>query len=306
MKHRFCFFASLFITLNTLSADLDSGDYGSEQMESVEGKGSPFRIDLRTDFIGESKTTNDLYRGEKLHYSESQADISGVFYYDADNHEALLAQFGFNSTQLYWQENPLFDQRYFNNYIFALTGVTQRLCGWTWQAYASMNMDSKNVGLNNFTTYDLIMWGKYQYTNNINVHVGFLGWTGLKIDKILPILGFDWTFCDKWTINAIFPINVSVIYAINDRWNVTAAGRFFWNRHRIQKDELLTEGIWEYRNSGAELGVNYFLHNLATVNLHVGYAFGGNVQLSNKNHKHTKKYEFESAPYAGGEISVNF
>ncbi len=117
--------------------------------------------------------------------------------------------------------------------------------------------------------------GEYDYSKNIGVHVGFLGWTGLKIDKILPILGFDWTFCEKWTLNAVFPVNVSLVYAYNDKLSFAAAGRFFWNRHRIEKHALLSEGIWEYRNSGAELAVNYALKNFAALNLHAGYTFGG-------------------------------
>lgn len=307
MKHRFCFFASIFIAFSTLSADVDSGDYGSEKIENLRERPTPFKIDLRTDVIGEADTTSGkLFKGEKLHYSESQADISGVFYYNECHKEALLAQFAFNSTGLYWSENPLYQQKYFNNYCFALAGVTQRLCGWTWQGYASINMDSKNVGLNNYSTYDLLMWGKYDYNDYVGVHVGFMGWTGLKIDKILPILGFDWTFCDKWTVSAVFPINISVIYAYSDCLNFTAAGRFFWNRHRLDENSRIPEGIWEYRNAGAELGVNYIWRQLVNLNIHAGWTFGGNVRISNKNHKHTRKYEFDGAPYVGGEASVRF
>lgn len=307
MKYRFCFLVTSILTaFSTISADVDSGDYGSEQMANLDEKPTPFKLNFRTDFIGEAETKNGFYRKEKLHYSESQVDISGVFYYNACHKEALAAQVAYNVTQLYWKENPLFDQRNFNNIGIAIGGVSQRLCGWTWQAYAALNMDSKNAGLNNYTTYDLLLWGKYNYRDNIGVHVGFLGWTGLKIDKILPILGFDWTFCDKWTVNAVFPLNISVVYAYSDTLSVTAAGRFFWNRHRIEKHALLSQGVWEYRNSGIELGANYAYRNLASLNVHAGYAFGGNVKLSNRNHKHTRKFEFDGSPYVGGELAIHF
>lgn len=306
MKHKLHYFASLMLIARALSADVDSGDYGSEKIADLEEKPTPFKFDVRTDYIGSSDTKNGFFQGEKLHYGESQADISGVFYYNPCFKEALAAQVSFNNTQMYWSENPLFDQKNFNNLSIAAGGVTQRLCGWIWQGYAAINMDSRNIGLNNYTTYDLMLWGKYKYTKNLGVHVGFLGWTGLKIDKILPILGFDWTFCDKWTLNAVFPINVSLTYAFNESWSVAAAGRFFWNRHRVGKDELLSEAVWEYRNSGVELAVNYAMKNFATLNLHAGWSFGGNVYLSNKNHKYTHKYEFDGAPYAGGEIAIQF
>lgn len=308
MKHRLCFFITGFVTaLSTLSADVDSGDYGSEQMADLKDKPTPFKFDVRTDIIGPAKTTTKGFRhGEKLHYNESQADLSAVFYYDECHKEALAVQVGFNNTQLYWDHNPSFDQKNFGNLGVVLGGVTQRLCGWTWQAFASLNMDTRNLGINNYSTYDLLLWGKYGWRDDINVHVGFLGWTGLNIDKILPILGFDWTFCDKWQLNAVFPINISLIYTINDSFNIAAAGRFFWNRHRIEKSAFLSEGIWEYRNSGAELALNYALRNFVTLNVHGGYTFGGNVKISTKNHKHTKKYRFDGAPYVGGELAIHF
>ncbi len=109
--------------------------------------------------IGDSNTTNGFYKGEKLRYSESQADISAVFYYDACHKEALAAQVSFNATELYWKHNPLFEQKFFNNLGVSVGGVTQRLCGWTWQGYAAINMDYRNIGINNYTTYDILLWG---------------------------------------------------------------------------------------------------------------------------------------------------
>lgn len=308
MNRKICFYlASLFTVSQALFADVDSGDYGSEKMEDLTEKPTPFRVEFRTDVLGPAKTTTKGYlHDQKLHYSESQADISAVFYYDPCHKEALLVQVGYNVTQLYWGRNPTFDQKNFGNIGVALAAVTERLCGWTWQAYASLNMDNQYPGLNNYTTYDLLLWGKYAWRNNINVHVGFLGWTGLRIDKVLPILGFDWTFCDKWQINAVFPINVSLLYNYSDNFSVALAGRFFWNRHRIEKDAYLSQGIWEYKNAGIELGANYAFRNRLTLNVHAGYATGGNVQLSTKNHRHTKKYRFDDSPYAGGEVSFNF
>ncbi len=307
MKNRiYIILSTLALSLNTLSADIDSGDYGSEQMAQVDGKGSPFKIDFRGDWIKPVKTKNGYLKGDLLHYDEFQADVSGVFYYNECHKEAIGAQLSFNSTSLYWNDNPYYDQKRFNNFGIVIGGVTNRLCGWTWQGSLAANMDTKHLNFGDYTTYDILLWGRHDWRKNIGVHVGFIAWSGLKIDKILPVLGFDWTFCEKWRLNAIFPINVSLVYSFNECLSVSAAGRFFWNRHRIEEDALLSRGIWEYKNGGAEIAVNYALGKWLTVNLHGGYTLGGNVKLSNMNHKHTQKYEFGGSPYAGGEIAVKF
>jgi len=308
MKQKIRFFITILLTVfSALSADVDSGDYGSEKMEDISEQSSPFKIELRTDVFGPAKTTTKGYLHKKnLHYNESQADISAVCYHDPEYNEAVSVQLGYNITQLYWKNIPTFDQKTFGNVQVGVGFFTERLCGWAWQVYTSLNMDNKYPGLNNYTTYDLLLWGKYTWREDINVHVGFLGWTGLKIDKVLPILGFDWTFWDKWQLNAIFPINASLVYNFNDRLSATLAGRFLWNRHRIEKDAYLSEGIWEYRNTGLELGVNYLFRNSFMINAHAGYASGGYVNLSTKNYRHTKKYRFEGSPYAGGEASFSF
>ena len=294
------------LSLSTLSADVDSGDYGSEQMASADDKGTPFKVDLRGDWIRPVRTKNSPLKGRLLHYYEVQADASGVFYHSPCHKEALGIQVSFNSTQLYWNHNPYYDQKNFNNFGIVLGGVTNRLCGWTWQGSVSANMDTKHINFGDYTTYDLLMWGRYDWRKNIGVHVGFLAWTGLKIDKILPILGFDWSFCDKWRINAIFPINASIVYQYSENFSIAAAGRFFWNRHRIEDSAPLSRGIWEYRNAGVELAVNYSHCNWFSANAHAGYSLGGDVKLSNSRHKSTKKFEFGGSPYVGGEVALKF
>jgi hypothetical protein len=87
---------------------------------------------------------------------------------------------------------------------------------------------------------------------------------------------------------------------------VSLAGRFFDERHRVKKDEYVSEALWTYRVAGAELAVDYNPTDWLSFNAHVGGTFAGRLKIANRHYEHRVRYNLDGGPYAGGEVSVNF
>lgn len=134
----------------------------------------------------------------------------------------------------------------------------------------------------------------------------------MKIDRIFPIIGLDWKINEKWQLNLVYPLNISVVYQINECWSAALAGRLFNLRYRFGSHECIEyhkhhfkKGLFQYRNNGAELAINYEKKNYS-FNAHAGMTFGGQFILSNKHNKHKSHFDIDPAGYVGGEAVVKF
>ena len=266
----------------------------------------PFRIHALGDAVGKAKIKNS-FRGNNLYFSTGWAEAGFVYYYDACIEEGASVALVYQNTYLDWQSNPYFSQKDITTLTLDFAGFSKRLCKWDWNGQLSINFD--NVGywdVSDYMYYDLLLWGRYAYFKNLGVHIGFLAETGMKMDRVYPIIGIDWTYDCHWKLNLIFPLNISVVYTINNAWSFTIASRFFDERHRVKKKEWLSEGLWHYQSTGVEFGVNYNYHKWIVANIHAGTTLGGHLKIADRHYKHRQRIHFDSAPYAGGEITVSF
>jgi len=288
--------------------DVELQNVGSEQMIDADKKDDKaFRISVRGDWIQETKIHKKKYRDEKLKFYEAEAELQGVVYYNPCFEEGIGLGLSYNTVHLHWRGNPYFGESNFPQVSFSVAGFSKRAPGWLWQAKATINWQTqKKASFSDYTNYDLLLWGRYEYCPDVLwLHTGFVAQTGMKIDRIFPIIGFDWVINDKWKLNAVFPLNLSIVYSFSDKWSIDLAGRLWSPRRRVKKHEELSEGLFRYRNSGAELGLNYNT-DWFRVNAHIGYAFGGVLTISDRNNKHKKHIDFDSSSYAGGELVFKF
>lgn len=258
-------------------ADVDSSIFGSEEMADLEKESNrPFSVNFSYDGVGKSHFSKKPFKHQTQSFSEATAEIGAVFYYSKRCEEGAKATVGYSYTTFDWKQNPFFRERHFNYISFELGASTKRILGWLWQANVSMNIDSNNfTNVQNYANYDLLLWGRYNISSCVGYHVGFLGFTGMRVNKVWPIFGFDWTISRKWKLNAIYPINISLVYTITDKLTASLAGRAFFNRYRLGRKEVLSQGIFEYRNTGAEFALNYDCTARIKLNVHGGYTFGG-------------------------------
>ena len=130
---------------------------------------------------------------------------TAIFFYDEDVGYGLQALAGYDNAHLDWKDIPYRSQN-FGELIVGLGAFTKMIPDWLWQAQVTMNMDTEHRNWNLYTNYDLLLWGRYTTCcRDINLHVGFWMQTGMKIDHIYPILGFDWTFNSKLAAQPCFP-----------------------------------------------------------------------------------------------------
>ncbi len=295
-------------TSTTLFADYNQIEYSDLQISEAQqgGTGGPWNIDVNYDIIGKSKFNKHGFKDQKIKFSALDVDASIVFYHNPDYKEAANFELGFDRTIIDWKENPYFTQTEFDTVNLSFGAITERLCNWLWKTKVTINIDTKHKDLGLYSTYDALAWGRYNYCNDIGVHMGILVLTGMKIDHVYPILGFDWTINEYWKLNAIFPVNMSVVYTYDQNWSFDTAIRAFQTRYRVGEHQPLPKAITLYQSVGVELGVNYNIKDQIHFNFHLGSTLGGKLKVANRNNKQPHHFKFESAPYAGVEMDWRF
>lgn len=305
-KILFCLLAGTAAFSSSLVADVDFQDIGSTEIDGLKEDDSrgPFKVEFVFDAIGDAKVKDGHH---KLQFATAEAEISAVFYHNACYSEGASIGLSYNRTRFDWRHSHYFHQKDFDQVCLTLGFSSERLCDWLWQAQVSANFDNiEHWSFNDYMNYDMLIWGRYAYNKTLGIHLGVLATAGMKIDRVYPIIGVDWQWSDSWKINLIFPVNLSLVYNFNKAWSVALAGRVFYERHRLGKNEFLSKGLIEYRTAGVELGLNYNPKAWLSANIHAGYDLGGKFKTANRNYNHRHNYDIDGAPYAGAELDVAF
>lgn len=301
------------MTAGALYADINddvwSGDDTSvfdtppnDREDEVNG---PFFVRAGFDLVGNAEFSKGAYKGEKFRFSEFDLDGSAVIYYNECKREGFAFTLGYSRYNLDWHQNPFFHEKNFNVISTGIGFFSHRLDRWDWKGLVKMNFDPCHLNFQDYVNWDLMVWGRYDLGCNWGFHTGFYALTGMKIDRVYPIIGFDWTINERWKLNAIFPMNFSVIYTYDCHWSFALASRIWDVRRRAGQDEPLPKALWEYRNVGVELAANYKMSGW-NFNAHVGYATGGRLKISDRHRSHSHRLNFNAAPYVGGEVAYNF
>jgi hypothetical protein len=128
----------------------------------------------------------------------------------------------------------------------------------------------------------------------------------MKIDRVYPILGVDYRYNDHWKFNAVFPINLSIVYEFNPRWSVALASRIIDVRHRVNKHSHLREGLWAYRTGGIELAANYEYQSRLYFNVHIGSTVGGRFKIADRHNHHGRRFRVDPSGYVGAQCDFRF
>jgi hypothetical protein len=300
-------FIGFLLAFHPLCADYDLEDVGSWEIEKAGKQGEdPYQAEFSGDWIGDSKFTQDSVEGDHIRYGNLEAELEALGYWDECHREGFKIALSYEQSHLDWASNPFFDRRHFNTASLALLAFTERFCGWTWIGQARYNIDANNWGFVDYSTYDWLVWGRYSYRQNIGLHLGVYAQTGIHLPLVLPIVGLDWQFLRDWKLSCVFPLNISLVYALDACWNLRLGGRWWSDRHRVGKHEHLMQAIWRYSNYGVELGTSCSVSDCLRGDLHAGLAFCGKVKVADRGGHESKTFRFKPAAYFGGELVVNF
>lgn len=309
-KLSFIVLGGLISLYGSLQADddafVDNQNISAEKMKDSSGEEDGiFQISVKADWVGEAKIDKRCFPHNHVKFREGGIQGTAVVYYNCECKEGLAVGVGTDYVYFNWDKNFYFDQTKFNEVSFAISAFSERVNDWLWQAQLSINCDTRHWSFSYYTNYDFFLWGRYEFCSNFHLHGGFYAQTGLKIDRIFPVLGFDWTINDQWKLNAIYPFNMSLVYSYCENWTAALAVRLFNVRYRVSKHEPLPKGLFQYRNAGLELAFNYEKNKLSG-NVHAGCTLGGEFTISNKNNKNKRHFDLDAAPYIGGELSMKF
>ena len=273
-----------FMTLFTFFAfagwadvDFDQQDVGSEEI-TAPAKSRPFSFGARIDAIGKSKINKGFYKGDEISFATAEVEAGMIVYYCPDYTEGLRLTASFAPTYLKWQENPWFDQDHFNLVSLSLIGFSKRYDRWFLRSQLTVNMDADEWSFD-YTSYDFLLWTRYAYTEKVGIHLGFWAETGLQMDRVYPVIGFDWIISPKWKLNLVYPVNVSLDYSLSKCWTLALAGRFFNSRFRVHHNECTPKSLVRYTNIGSEFAIKYENEEMSA-NIHAGVTFGGEIRVA--------------------------
>lgn len=311
------FLSILFLSTLTipLFAELNVDDYTTERLvvkeaQEQEEDNRPFSVSIDFNGTGKAKFEHKKCRPHlnDVQFAIASLDASMVFYYNPHCKEGLLATASYTYTKIKW-ENPFFKQNQFDTVSLGIGGFTERADRWLWQAQVLLNADVDYFEASQNLYWNLVLSGRYAYSDTVGLNIGFIAFTGMKIDRIWPIIGFDWQINDCWKLNLVYPLNVALVYAWNSEWSLAVAGRAFDERHRVGKAKRhpWDRGLLEYRATGVEGSIRYHSCNGTwQAELHAGEILGGRVKVSNRHHRRIHRFNFKSAPYVGGEVAAKF
>lgn len=294
------------ILFSTLHADVEDDIWALGKIEEPKKQPGPFRAEFEFDAVAKTHFNKKGYGYDNISFGNYTGTFGMAFCYFAKHREAYAAAVAYTYTNICWEENPYFHQTDFQKATLALRLFSNRFCDWIWKGELAINFDTIHTNYNFYMDYDLTLWGRYDYRDNIGLNLGLIIQTGMKMDLVYPIIGVDWEINDTWTLNGIFPVNLSLQYTINSNWTGAAAIRFFDVRYRVAPHEPEPMALVSYRNTGFEFALLYECDPTIEANLHIGSTAGGMLRISNKNNKHPHHFKMDPALYGGGQIIWSF
>lgn len=286
-----------------LTTDIE--DISQEQIQAKQPKGSPLSLSSTFDGIRKSDINKGYFKEDSVEFAEGNIELDLVYYYNPTYIEGATVGLGYTATYIRWENNPWFDQTHFHTVSLILGGFSKRLERWLWKGQVSINVDANEWDISEYTNYDLLLWGRYEYWDNVGIHIGFLAETGMKMDRVYPIIGFDWTLSRSWKLSLVYPVNISLDYIYNCNWSFALASRFFDSRFRVKKNQGYSRALVRYSNVGGEFAIK-FDDAYMTANIHFGYTFGGRLRIASRHNRHPHNYDLDASAYGGAEVTIKF
>jgi hypothetical protein len=227
-------------------------------------------------------------------YTESQNNLSGYSF-----------GAGYMNSHFSTKKHRPFHDKHFHNLLLDIGAFTRQIERWNWSANLELQINTEHFSLSRYTFFTGLFTGQYQWHKKRNLYAGITFTTGMRYTTVLPVVGFDYKPTKKLTFNAVFPINISAVYALTDRWTADIGLRFFLSRQRFGKDDHPKRGFVAYENTGIEGGINYKCNDHIMINIFAGEAFGGRLRVSNHNDHHRRNYKQKTAPYIGLLARIN-
>lgn len=313
MKKWALFFCSASLSLlgsDYTFVDLNSPwHFGSEFDVTPESR--PWHLDTDVGWIGSAKVRSPgSVKGS--HINNGSAFASFYYSHFVNETNALSWQLAYNYLHFGWKANPRFSQENFHYGIASLAWISHSMEDWRWVVMGGVtaNLQMLDEFGKSAVGYTLV-WGRFAYELTFGVHVGFFGYAGVQNGLLLPILGIDWMISDKWKINAVLPLELSLDYTLAKRWLASLSFATFGGPYRFPwrykgGTEKFKDGIFKFYSRGVDLSLTYTYETTVTGRVAAGYNFGGWILIKDRHDRHSRYYKYDGAPYAIAEFSITF
>ncbi len=269
----------------------------------------PVHFDSEFRRIGKAKFRTHPVRGSHEIYQDAHAFLYYSHKLTPDN--ALSWKVGDSFLEFDWPKNPRFRGKDYNFVNASLGWVSTSIKDWRWILATGVSVDTRKFNFGQTGVYYGMMWGRFQFSDTIGMHVGWAGYVGVKNGYVLPIVGIDWTANRHFHLYGIFPLNLSLKYLFNSHWSTTLAIASFGRPYRfpMRADEGIGKyknGIFEVYSKGVELDLSYELGNALMASIGGGWNFGGWILIKDHANHHGKYYKYDDAPYAQARFMFTF
>jgi hypothetical protein len=266
-----------------------------------------WRIEAMGNITGSAKFTTPEVSNQSMTYAEAEIVARYLF---ADDLDLIYSVgIGYNYNLFHWPDSPVLNHTdtTFNTGIVNVGVLAHTDDAWTWQAEIDAYLDMDKLNQDNAHLLIFGGWGRYTCGPCWGTSIGFIARTGIRQDRVWPILGLDFHW-GNWDLNMIYPVNMSLVYHITCNWSASIVGRLINVRHRLPEDEplALANGILEYRNFGTEFAINYDIAPVFSANIHAGVMSRGDLLLSNNKNEDTTHYKSDSVGYLGAGLKLIF
>ena len=267
----------------------------------------PFKFNGRYNHITESSLKITGYSHQDMDFTQWR--VEGSYSQPVCDNWGVRALGGYEATRINWEGNPFFSETDFAYLFGGLGGFWYAWPAMTFTANASVNVDTQNSD----SKYMSLEWttvAKYryccQYPFDVDLYFGLWGDAGHEDIELLPIIGIDLINEGRCHFKAIFPMDISVGYYVTKQLLLSADARLFYSRHRLDKSETISEGIIKYKNVGTELALTYEPSSAFFANIHIGWAFEGDLKIADKHGRNSSHYKTDGAMYFGATGSFAF
>ncbi len=266
-----------------------------------------FRGEFRD--VTPAKFRTHSVKGSHVHYEDAFAYLYYSHFLTPDN--SLSWKVGYSYLEFDWAKNPRFKE---DDYHFASASVgwvSTSIKDWRWVLSTGVSVDAQTFDFGQSGVYYGLMWGRYQFSPTIGMHVGSTGYVGMGNGYMLPIIGIDWRASKHWKINGIFPILISVDYLFDDYWSTSLEWTTFGRPYRFPMRahggvDRYRNGIFEVYSKGIELDLNFNTGSSLSAAVGVGWNFGGWIFIKDAHNHHGKYFKYDGAPYGQGKFTFSF
>lgn len=292
---------ALTLVLLPLSSTAQEIDDQVFKLENDPPPFSPFAIAASYLDVNPASIKNE---SGDLHFNQKEAAF--VYTLPCSEIWGMIFGAGWVGVEVDMEDNPFFSEKDFNYVNMLLGGFTRSFPGWLWKFTLASYMDLSEFSFIDYALYQGVLWGKYDLCKSIELDFGFIAEWGLKRTKIWPIIGFIYAPTERWTINAVFPVDLSVNFAFTDCLSASAQLRFLRTRHRLKESEVDSQGIFEYRTTGAEFDLSYVPFPCLFLKGFIGSTCAGDFKVANRNDENATHFKFNSSLYAGVSALLGF